>query len=93
MHIQMNVAVVLEGPYMGKGELESMVPCEKTLVVESPCVARDCMDRIADILPDHDISRFDGQACRLKKVSLMLFHDLDGVNNVTFLEPKSRCLG
>jgi len=36
MHIQMNVAVVLEGPYPGKGELESMVHFEKTLGVENP---------------------------------------------------------
>jgi hypothetical protein len=35
MHIQMNVAVVLEGPYPGKGELESMAHFEKTLGVEN----------------------------------------------------------
>ncbi len=49
MHIQMNVAVVLEGPYSGKGELESMAHFEKTLGVENLCVARNCTDRIAEI--------------------------------------------
>ncbi len=64
MHIQMNVTVILEGPCSGKGELEGVIRREKAAVVENSCVARDGMGRIADIFPDHDIARFDGQACR-----------------------------
>jgi len=73
MHLQVNVTVVVKCPRSGKGELEGVILREKAGGAEHSRVARDGMGRIADIFPDHDISRFDGQACRLKKVSLMLF--------------------
>ena len=64
MHIQMNVTAVLEGPCSDKGELEGVILREKAAGVEHSRDARDGMGRIADIFPDHDIARFDGQACR-----------------------------
>ena len=93
MHVRVNDTVVAEGSCSGKGELEGVIRRKKAVVVEHSRVARDGMGRIADIFPDYGISRFDGQSRRLKKVSAMLFHHLDGVNDVTSLKPKSRCLG
>ena len=93
LHIQVNVAVVPEGPCLGKGEPEGLICHENTGVVEHSRVARDGMGRSAGISPDHDISHFDGQACRLKKETSIHFNDIDGVNDVTSAEPKSWCLG
>ncbi len=81
MHIQMNVAVVLEGPCPGEGEGEGVMRRDNTGAVENSCVARGCMGCIAGIFPDHYISRFDSQPPRLKGVSLMLFNDHYSMND------------
>ena len=74
MHIQMNVAVVLEGPCPGEGEREGLIRRDNTAGVENSCVARDCMGCIAGIFPDHYISRFDSQPPRLKRISPIPFN-------------------